>query len=39
MKQKAEKTGLIIKVKKTRALRVDTSKTDPFTLRVKVLKI
>jgi hypothetical protein len=29
---KAEKTGLIINVK-TKALRVNTSKTDPFTLR------
>jgi hypothetical protein len=26
-------TGLIINVKKTKALRVNTSKTDPFTLR------
>ena len=30
---KAEKTGLIIKIKKTKALRINTSKTDPFTLR------
>jgi hypothetical protein len=30
---KAEKTGLVISVKKTKALRVNTSKTDPFTLR------
>jgi hypothetical protein len=30
---KAEKTGLIINVKKTKALRVNTSKTDPFTRR------
>jgi hypothetical protein len=30
---KAEKTGLVINVKKTKALRVNTSKTDPFTLR------
>jgi hypothetical protein len=30
---KAEKTGLLIKVKKTKALRVNTSKTDRFTLR------
>jgi hypothetical protein len=29
---KAEKTGLVINVKKTKALRVNTSKTDPFTL-------
>jgi hypothetical protein len=30
---KAEKTGLVINVKKTKPLRVNTSKTDPFTLR------
>jgi hypothetical protein len=30
---KAEKTGLVINVKKTKAVRVNTSKTDPFTLR------
>ena len=30
---KAEKTGLVINVKKTKALRVNTSKTDPVTLR------
>jgi hypothetical protein len=30
---KAEKTGLIINVKKTKALRINTSKTDPFILR------
>jgi len=30
---KAEKTGLIINIKKTKALRINTSKTDPFTLR------
>ena len=30
---KAEKTGLITNVKKTKALRINTSKTDPFTLR------
>jgi hypothetical protein len=29
----AEKTELVINVKKTKALRVNTSKTDPFTLR------
>lgn len=29
----AEKTGLIINVKKTKALRVNTNKTEPFTLR------
>jgi hypothetical protein len=29
----AEKTGLVINVKKTKALRVNTSKTDPFSLR------
>jgi hypothetical protein len=29
---KAEKTGLIINVKKTKALKVNTSKTDPFTV-------
>jgi len=27
---KAEKTGLIMNVKKTKALRINTSKTDPF---------
>jgi len=26
-------TGLIINIKKTKALRINTSKTDPFTLR------
>jgi hypothetical protein len=30
---KAEKTGHVINVKKTKALRVNTSKTDLFTLR------
>jgi hypothetical protein len=30
---KAEKTGLVISVKKTKALRVNTNKTDPFTHR------
>jgi len=30
---KAEKAGHIISVKKTKALRINTSKTDPFTLR------
>jgi hypothetical protein len=30
---KAEKTGLVINVKKTKAMRVNTSKTDPLTLR------
>jgi hypothetical protein len=30
---KAEKTGLIINVKKMKAMRVNTRKTDPFTLR------
>jgi predicted amino acid-binding ACT domain protein len=30
---KAEKAGLIINLKKTKALRINTSKTDPFTLR------
>jgi hypothetical protein len=30
---KAEKTGLVINVNKTKALRVDASKTDPFILR------
>jgi len=30
---KAEKTGPIINVKKTKALRINTSKTDSFTLR------
>jgi hypothetical protein len=30
---KAEKTGLIINMKKMKAVRVNTSKTDPFTLR------
>jgi hypothetical protein len=30
---KAEKTGLIISVKKMKVLRVNTSKTYPFTLR------
>jgi hypothetical protein len=32
---KAERTGLIINVKKTKALQINTSKTDPFTLRCK----
>jgi len=35
---KAEKTGLIISLKKTKALRVNTRKTDPFTLRGKSIK-
>ena len=30
---KAEKVGLIINVTKTKVLRINTSKTDPFTLR------
>jgi hypothetical protein len=30
---KAEKTGLIISIKETKALRINTSKTDSFTLR------
>jgi hypothetical protein len=30
---KAEKTGLIISVKEMKALRINTSKTDPFTLK------
>jgi hypothetical protein len=30
---KAEKTGLVINVKKTKALSVNTSKTDPFSFR------
>ena len=29
----AEKTGLVINVTKTKALRVNTNKTEPFTLR------
>jgi HD superfamily phosphodiesterase len=28
----AEKTGLVINVKKMNAMRVNTNKTDPFTL-------
>ena len=35
---KAEKAGLIIKVKKTKALRINTSKTVPFTLRVESIE-
>ena len=30
---KAEKTGLKINIKETKALVINTSKTDPFTLR------
>ena len=30
---KAENVGFIINVKKTKALRINTSKTEPFTLR------
>ena len=30
---KAEKTGVIINIKKMKALWINTSKTDPFTLR------
>jgi hypothetical protein len=30
---KTEKTGLVINVKKTKAVRLNTSKTDPFSLR------
>jgi hypothetical protein len=35
---KAEKIGLIIIVKKTKALRINTSKGDPFTLRGKSIE-
>jgi len=35
---KAEKTGLIINIKKMKALRINTSKTDPFTLRGKSIE-
>ena len=31
---KAEKTGLVINVKNTKDLRINTNKTEPFTLRV-----
>ena len=31
-------TGLIINIKKTKALRINTSKTDPFTLRGERIK-
>jgi hypothetical protein len=34
----AEKTGLVINVKKTKAMKVNTSKTDPFTLRGESLE-
>ena len=30
---KAEKTGLITNIQKMKALRINTSKTDPFTFR------
>jgi HD superfamily phosphodiesterase len=33
-----EKTGLIISVKKTKALRINTIKTEPFTLRGKSIE-
>ena len=29
----AEKTGLVVNMKKTKALRINTNKTEPFTLR------
>jgi hypothetical protein len=38
MINKAEKAGLVINVKKTKALRVNTSKTDPFILRGKSIE-
>jgi TolB-like protein len=31
--KKAEKTGLIINIEKTKALKIITRKTDPFTLK------
>jgi hypothetical protein len=33
LSKQSEKTGLVINVKKTKDLRVNTSKTDVFTLR------
>jgi len=35
---KAEKVGLIINIKKTKALGIKTSKTEPFTLRDKSIE-
>jgi hypothetical protein len=35
---KAEKIGLVINVKKTKAVRVNKSKTDPFTLRCESIE-
>ena len=36
---KAEKTGLVINVKKTKALRINTSKTDTFTMRGESIEV
>jgi hypothetical protein len=35
---KAEKTGLIINVKKTKGVSINTSKIDPFTLRGEIIE-
>jgi len=35
---KAEEAGLIINIKKMKALRINTSKTDPFTPRDKSIE-